>query len=301
MEFPQELYTVGGSGGAQFDQPVVRVHYASLTVPASVYDYDVRSRDLTLRKRQPVHGHDPSAYEEHRLWATAEDGARVPISVVCRAGARGPAGEEQPDPVPALRLRRVRDLRRPDLLGLTAVAARPRRRRRDRPRPRRRRDGPELVRRRTAASQAKHVLRLRGRGAQHLVDSGWTTRPTPARRGRLGRRPADRGGGQRARRPLRRPRGRGAVRRRPHLDARREPPADRHRVRRVGQPRGRRRRPTTTSPATRRTRTSAGSPTRRSWPRPRSTTPGSSTSSPRSGWPDCGPRPRTRPGARTSC
>jgi oligopeptidase B len=98
MEFPQELYTVGASGGAEFDQPLVRVHYTSLTVPASVYDYDVRSRDLTLRKRRPVHGHDPSAYEEHRLWATAEDGARVPVSVVYRAGARGPAGEEHPIP-----------------------------------------------------------------------------------------------------------------------------------------------------------------------------------------------------------
>jgi oligopeptidase B len=98
MEFPQELYTVGASGGAEFDQPLVRVHYTSLTVPASVYDYDVRSRDLALRKRRPVHGHDPSAYEEHRLWATAEDGARVPVSVVYRAGARGPAGEEHPIP-----------------------------------------------------------------------------------------------------------------------------------------------------------------------------------------------------------
>jgi oligopeptidase B len=99
VEFPQELYTVGGSGGAQFDQPVLRVHYTSLTVPSSVYDYDVRSRDLTLRKRQPVRGHDPAAYEEHRLWATAEDGARIPVSVVSRVGARGPAGAERPIPL----------------------------------------------------------------------------------------------------------------------------------------------------------------------------------------------------------
>jgi oligopeptidase B len=98
IDFPQELYAVGSSGGAEFDQPLVRLHYTSLTVPASVYDYDVRSRDLALRKRQPVHGHDPSAYEEHRLWATADDGARIPISVVCRVGARGPVGEERAIP-----------------------------------------------------------------------------------------------------------------------------------------------------------------------------------------------------------
>jgi oligopeptidase B len=56
-------------------------------VPSSVYDYDVRTRELTLLKQQPVRDHDPGAYEEHRLWATADDGAQVPISLVCRKGA----------------------------------------------------------------------------------------------------------------------------------------------------------------------------------------------------------------------
>ncbi|HEX4471610.1 MAG TPA: S9 family peptidase [Nocardioides sp.] len=98
VEFPQEVYTVGASGGAQFDQPVVRLSYTSLTVPSSVYDYDVRSRELTLRKQQPVRGHDPAAYEERRLWATADDGRLVPISLVHRKGARGPEGDEHPIP-----------------------------------------------------------------------------------------------------------------------------------------------------------------------------------------------------------
>ena len=87
VEFPQELYTVGGWGGAEVDAPTLRVGYTSMTVPSSVYDYDVRTRGLTLLKQQPVRGHDPAAYEEHRLWATAEDGVRVPISLVCRKGA----------------------------------------------------------------------------------------------------------------------------------------------------------------------------------------------------------------------
>ncbi|MGA8247605.1 MAG: S9 family peptidase [Nocardioides sp.] len=87
VDFPQELYTVRGGGGQQFDQPTVQVGYVSMTVPSSVYDYDVRTRELTLLKRQPVRGHDPAAYEEHRLWATADDGAQVPISLVCRKGA----------------------------------------------------------------------------------------------------------------------------------------------------------------------------------------------------------------------
>src|SRR5690606_32812895 len=53
----------------------------------SVYDYDVITRELVLRKRQPVlGGFDPEDYEQHREWATAEDGTRVPISLLCRKG-----------------------------------------------------------------------------------------------------------------------------------------------------------------------------------------------------------------------
>jgi len=66
-------------------------------VPSSVYDYDVRTRELTLLRQAPVlGGYEAGDYEEHRLWATAEDGERVPISIVCRRGARD-AG-----PVPTL-------------------------------------------------------------------------------------------------------------------------------------------------------------------------------------------------------
>ena len=67
---------------------MIRLGYTSLSVPASVYDYEVATRDLRLRRRTPVlGGYDPTDYEEHRLWATAEDGERIPISFVCRRGA----------------------------------------------------------------------------------------------------------------------------------------------------------------------------------------------------------------------
>lgn len=89
VEFPEELYTIGGGGGAEFSTPIVRVGYTSMTIPSSVYDYDVRTRELTLLKRQPVlGGYDPTDYEEHRVWATADDGVQVPISLVCRRDAR---------------------------------------------------------------------------------------------------------------------------------------------------------------------------------------------------------------------
>jgi oligopeptidase B len=73
-----------------------------MAVPSSVYDYDVRTRELTLLRRAPVlGGYDPDDYEEHRLWATAEDGERVPISIVAKRGAREDVGGGT-GPVPVL-------------------------------------------------------------------------------------------------------------------------------------------------------------------------------------------------------
>jgi oligopeptidase B len=93
VEFDHEIYTVGSGGNPGFAQPTIRLGFTTMAVPSSVYDYDVRTRELTLLRRAPVlGGYDPDDYEEHRLWATAEDGERVPISIVCRRGAREDTG-----------------------------------------------------------------------------------------------------------------------------------------------------------------------------------------------------------------
>ena len=89
VEFEDEVYTIGSGSNPAFEQPVVRLGYTTMAKPASVYNYDVRTRGLTLLKQAPVlGGYDPADYEEHRLWAKADDGADVPISVVHRRGAR---------------------------------------------------------------------------------------------------------------------------------------------------------------------------------------------------------------------
>ncbi len=91
VEFDQEIYTVGSGANPRFDQPTVRLGYTSMTVPSSVFDYDVRTRALTLLKQAPVlGGYDPEDYEEHRLWAVSADGERVPVSVVARRDAPRP-------------------------------------------------------------------------------------------------------------------------------------------------------------------------------------------------------------------
>lgn len=101
VEFDHEVYTVGSGGNPAFHQPTVRLGYTTMAVPSSVYDYDVRTRELTLLRRAPVlGGYDPADYEEHRLWATAPDGERVPVSVVARRDARTDAdGGRQPLPL----------------------------------------------------------------------------------------------------------------------------------------------------------------------------------------------------------
>ena len=93
VEFPGELATVGSGGNPAFDQPTIRVGMTSLSRPSAVYDHDLRTGELVLRRQAPVlGGYDPDDYEEHRLWATSVDGVEVPISLVVRRGVRGADG-----------------------------------------------------------------------------------------------------------------------------------------------------------------------------------------------------------------
>jgi oligopeptidase B len=84
IPFEDPIYTVAASGNPEFRQPTVRLGYTTMTTPPSVFDFDVASRQLILLKQVPVLGDfDPDRYEQHRAWATAEDGTLVPISLVC--------------------------------------------------------------------------------------------------------------------------------------------------------------------------------------------------------------------------
>jgi oligopeptidase B len=92
VPFPEPLYQVAPSANPEYGSRVYRLHYTSLATPDSVYDADLDTGELTLLKRKPVlplpgeAGYDPGDYEQHREWATAGDGTRVPISLICRRG-----------------------------------------------------------------------------------------------------------------------------------------------------------------------------------------------------------------------
>ena len=89
MEFPEPLYSVGLAGNPEYDTSSVRISYTSMVTPESVYDVDLVTRAMTLRKQKPVlGGYNPDDYEQFREWASADDGTRIPISIVARKGLR---------------------------------------------------------------------------------------------------------------------------------------------------------------------------------------------------------------------
>jgi oligopeptidase B len=90
VKFDEPSYSAGLGANADLDAPVLRYEYTSLTTPNSVYDYDLRTGERTLRKQDQVAGDfRPDRYRTERLWAPARDGERVPISLVYRIDRRG--------------------------------------------------------------------------------------------------------------------------------------------------------------------------------------------------------------------
>jgi oligopeptidase B len=79
------VYSMWVGPNAEFDAKVLRYGYTSLVAPATDLDYDPAADTATVVRVQPVlGGFDPSRYTSARVWATADDGTRVPISVVNR-------------------------------------------------------------------------------------------------------------------------------------------------------------------------------------------------------------------------
>jgi oligopeptidase B len=86
VAFPEPTYEVSGDANAEFGVRTYRFRYQSLVTPASVYDYTLDTRVLTLLKQTPVlGGYDPARYRSERRHAIASDGTRVPISLVHHA------------------------------------------------------------------------------------------------------------------------------------------------------------------------------------------------------------------------
>lgn len=85
--FPEPVYAAVATGTPDFQSKLLRYSYQSPITPNSVYDFDMEHRTAKLLKREEVlGGYDPTLYVTERLWATARDGVKVPISIVYRRG-----------------------------------------------------------------------------------------------------------------------------------------------------------------------------------------------------------------------
>jgi oligopeptidase B len=87
IEFDEPVYTASIGANAEYDTKLLRFDYTSLVTPNSVFDYNMDTRERELKKQQPVlGGYDPSKYQSERIYTTAPDGVKVPISLVYKKG-----------------------------------------------------------------------------------------------------------------------------------------------------------------------------------------------------------------------
>jgi oligopeptidase B len=82
----EPAYGMGLSTNAEPDTDWLRYTYTSMTTPATVYELNTKTGERKLLKRDPVIGYDPTQYTTERLWATARDGTKIPVSIVYRKG-----------------------------------------------------------------------------------------------------------------------------------------------------------------------------------------------------------------------
>ena len=87
IQFDEQAYTAYTTGNREYNTRVIRYGYESMTTPESIYDYNMDTKERELKKQQEVLGDfDPANYVTERIFATARDGAKVPISLVYKKG-----------------------------------------------------------------------------------------------------------------------------------------------------------------------------------------------------------------------
>lgn len=87
-EFPEPVYAFWPARNPDFNTKLLRINYMSLVTPLSVFDYDLEARTRELKKRTEVNGYKPDRYVTERVFATAPDGARIPMALVYKRGLK---------------------------------------------------------------------------------------------------------------------------------------------------------------------------------------------------------------------
>jgi oligopeptidase B len=85
----EEVYTMSLGANPEFDTDILRYNYASMITPNSTFEYNFATGRSELVKEQEIpSGYDKKQYETKRIWATARDGVKVPISIVWKKGTK---------------------------------------------------------------------------------------------------------------------------------------------------------------------------------------------------------------------
>ncbi|WP_423738338.1 S9 family peptidase [Christiangramia fulva] len=90
IPFDNETYTAYTSINPDFDTEVLRYNYNSMTTPTSVVEFNMKTKEKTVLKEHEVLGgkFDKNNYAAERIWATADDGTKIPVSLVYRKGTK---------------------------------------------------------------------------------------------------------------------------------------------------------------------------------------------------------------------
>ena len=90
LPFESETYTAYTTTNVDFDTDILRYAYQSMATPSSVIDFNMKTKTKEIKKEQEVLGgkFDKKNYIEERLWATATDGTKIPISVMYKKGIK---------------------------------------------------------------------------------------------------------------------------------------------------------------------------------------------------------------------
>lgn len=89
IDFGEPAYKAMVGSNPDYNSKTLRYIYTSMTTPASVYDYNMETRAKELMKQQEIiGGYNSADYTTERLYATAKDGTKVPISLVYKKGLK---------------------------------------------------------------------------------------------------------------------------------------------------------------------------------------------------------------------
>ena len=89
ISFPEPVYTASLNGNPEFNANTIRYTYTSLNRPSTLFEYDIKTQiTKTLKTQEIPSGFNPDDYTVERLWATAQDGVKVPLAIVYKKGLK---------------------------------------------------------------------------------------------------------------------------------------------------------------------------------------------------------------------